>query len=149
VKKISILLLLAPLFFSLGCKKDHDSINPKTLEQVLVSTTWKMEEIRFLQNNTFYYYKRGASGNSLNFDSDAITFKQDKTGSYVGAGVTYTLTWDFTDTNKNRIRLIVNYPSPLTINWENITYTTSSLKYSEYYTSSSGNTLSSVTRTPL
>ena len=131
-----------------SCDKDEDPLFDRTLEEALTANSWKMEEIRFLQNNTFYYYKRGAAGNSLNFDTDVITFKKDKTGTYVGDNVTYALTWDFTDANKNKVRVVINYPSPLTVYMENITETDNTLKYTEYYTKAGVNTLSSVSRIP-
>jgi hypothetical protein len=150
MKKTSryILPFLISLIVIQGCKKDDTSPTDKTMEEILTSNPWRMDEIRFLQNNTPYYYKRGAAGNSMNFDTDVITFKSDKTGTYVGDGITYTLTWDFTDVNKNKVKAIVNYPTAVTLNLENISYTNTLLKYTEYYTRAGVNTLSSVSRTP-
>jgi hypothetical protein len=136
-------------FVFTGCKKDNDLPPVKSLEEVLTSTSWKMEEIRFLQNNTFYYYKRGATGNSLSFDSDVITFNTNKTGTYIGDGTTYPLTWDFTDAGKTKVSIIINYATPLTVTMENISYTNTSLKYTEYYNRNGTNTLASVSRIPL
>src|SRR5687768_16017985 len=63
-------------------------------DSVLTADTLKIEEIRFLQNNIQYYYKRGASGNTANFDTEFIKFNANNTGSYVAGGITYTLTWN-------------------------------------------------------
>ena len=157
MKKTALCLLFsAILALSIlpGCVKDdddNDTTTPppqKTLEEVLISRPWRMEELRFLQNNTFYYYKRGASGNSLNFDSDVITFNANKTGTYVGGNGTFSLTWDFTDGTKTKIAFTLNYATPIVVNMENITFTETTLKYTEYYTYNGWKTLAVVSRIP-
>jgi hypothetical protein len=130
-----------------ACSKDNDpDPSTKTPEEILTSSPWKVDEIRFLQNNTFYYYKRGVTGNIAGLDTESITFKADKTGTYIAGPDTYTLTWDFVDVSKTKLRYIVNYPTPVTINWENIKFSNTLLDYTEYYTRSGVNTIASARR---
>jgi hypothetical protein len=149
MKKIPLALAILTLFtlFITACSKDNDpDPTTKTPEEILTSSAWKIDEIRFLQNNTFYYYKRGVTANVAGLDNESITFKADKTGTYIAGPETYTLTWDFVDVNKTKLRYIVNYTTPVTINWENIKYSETLLDYSEYYTRNGVNTISNARR---
>jgi hypothetical protein len=102
-------------------------------DSVLTADTLKIEEIRFLQNNTQYYYKRGAAGNSANFDTEYIKFNSNNTGSYFAAGITYTFTWNWVDLAKTKLQYVVSYSPALTVNWEQLQFTNNSLAYAEYY----------------
>jgi hypothetical protein len=88
-----------------------------------------------LQSNTqFLYYKRGnTSGNTANYDTESIKFNTDKTGTYIAGGISYTLTWDFADATKNKLLFTIAYSTPLLVTWENIIYSETDLRYSEYY----------------
>jgi hypothetical protein len=59
---------------------------------VLTIDTLKIEGIRFVQGNTQYHYKGGASGNTANFDTDFIKFNTDNTVIYVAGEINYMLT---------------------------------------------------------
>jgi hypothetical protein len=149
-KAIYILLVVVP-FFSLGWYKGNDSINasPLTPEEALTANPWRMKEIRFLQNNVSYFYKRGATrGNNMNFDKDVVTFKADHTGTYASDNSTYSFIWNFTDAGKTKITMVIAYPDPLTVHWENITYTGRSLNYTEYYKRDKTNSLGVGCRIP-
>lgn len=100
---------------------------------VLTAKPYHMEEITILQEDEFFYYKRGESGNTATFDQEYIKFNTDKTGSYYYYGVTNTLDWDFVDGNKTRIKYTLNRPTPVNVTWENISYSGDSLSYAEYY----------------
>jgi hypothetical protein len=103
-------------------------------DSVLTADTLKIEEIRFLQGNTQYYYKRGASsGNTANFDTEYIKFNTNNTGTYVAGGITYTLTWNWVDAAKTKIQYIVSYSPALTVIWDQLQFTNNSLAYAEYY----------------
>ena len=69
-----------------SCKKDTTSTTTKTPEEILTSSAWRIDEIRFLQNNTPYYYKRGVTANILSFDTESIKFNADKTGTCIAGG---------------------------------------------------------------
>ena len=130
-------------------KNDDDTPQPeKTPEEILTSTTWRLDEIRFLQNNSPTYYKRGVTSDPYSFDTESIQFKTDLTGTYKAGGITYDMTWEFIDQAKTKIEFIIDYATPLTVNWENIIYGNSSLKYAEYYNRTGTNTLSVATRIP-
>jgi hypothetical protein len=134
----------------LSCSKDKDDNNnsTKTLEQLLTEKAWKADEIRVqLSNNTKAYYKRGAAtGNTANYDSDSVRFNTNNTGIYYFQGIEYTTTWNFVDADKTKMTLVINYPSPLTVNLENIQITQSFFKYAQYATDPAGSYLASGTR---
>ena len=146
---IAITAVLVTFFIASCDKNDDDSPIPeKTPEEILTSRSWRLDEIRFLQNNSLTYYKRGVTDDPYSFDTESIKFNVDRTGTYIAGGITYNLTWEFNDLEKSKIKFIINYATPLTVNWENIIYSDSSLKYSEYYNRTGTNTLSVATRIP-
>jgi hypothetical protein len=127
--------LVCILIFSFFISCSKDDITATSAEQILTSGVWKIDEIRFLQSNTqFLYYKRGnTSGNTANYDTESIKFNTDKTGTYIAGGISYTLTWDFADATKNKLLFTIAYSTPLLVTWENIIYSETDLRYSEYY----------------
>jgi hypothetical protein len=133
--KKSLLPAVLSLYMMLAfvaCKKDEvpDPVpTPKTIEQLLTATTWKLEEARFLQNNNLTYYKRGL-GASI-YDVDSIRFNLNNTGKYVNSGGTTQFTWEFLDAQKTKIKL--THSSTFIVNWENIVVTETAFRYSEYY----------------
>ena len=135
MKKLPVLLALV-IFSLIAC--DKDGTPPpveKTPEQLLTDHAWKIDEIRYLYDNFLYYYKRGAAqGNTDNFDNESIVFNSDKTGTYKRNNIEYSLTWEFTNPEKTKLVMDINFPTPLHIFWENISLTESVLKYTEYYT---------------
>lgn len=92
-----------------------------------------MEEITILTGDQFYYYKKGASGNTANFDQDYVKFNIDKTGTYTYYGQTSTLTWDFVEGRKNKVKYRLNRAVPVDITWDNISFSGDSIRYSEQY----------------
>lgn len=108
-------------------------IFPADTAAFLTGHPWKIKEIRILQQDKFLYYLRGGVGNTADFDNENIKFDADGNGSYSADGLDYTLTWDFKGPDKTKIEYIIAYPTPLTVNWESITYRKDSLAYSEYY----------------
>lgn len=110
-------------------------------DSVLTATTLKLEEFRFMQNNTVYYYKRGATGNTANFDTETIKFNANGTGTYVAGGITYSLTWNWVDAAKTKIQYVVSYNPALTITWEQMSFTNTSVSYTETYNRNGTNTI--------
>jgi hypothetical protein len=141
---VIFIVLIIFLFLITACTKDKDNDpTPKNAEEILTTSAWKIDEIRFLQNNIMYYYKRGVTSNVAGLDNESITFKADKTGTYIAGPDTYTLTWDFVDANKTKLKYIVNYSTPLTVNWENVKISETLLDYTEYYNRNGVNTVGS------
>ena len=147
---ISVLILL--ILQNSGCKKDSsNTTTTKTPEEILTGQMWKMDEIRALQNNSPIYYKRGGSTNTVNLDGEVLQFKKDYTGVSNSINGSFPFTWSFTNPEKNKLKFIVQYSVTfsLLINWENIIYENTSLRYTEYYTHPSlGNTLGEGFRSP-
>jgi hypothetical protein len=109
------------------------AIPPIDTLAVLTAKQYHMEEITILQNDKFYYWKRGKTGNTAAFDQEYIKFNANKTGTYFYYGETNTLTWDFVNGNKTRINYTLNRATPVNVSWENISFSGDSLSYSEYY----------------
>ena len=137
-------------FLVISCKKDNDgtSQQTKTTEEILTSRSWRLDEIRFLQNNVISYYKRGVTSDPNSFNTESIKFNTDKSGTYIAGGITYAMTWDFDDTEKASIKFIISFAAPLTVTWDNLIFTESSIKYSEYYNRTGSNVLGFATRIP-
>lgn len=155
VSTLSLFAFVTMLFFlpfgMTSCTKETvrvDTVPPVIVNVKLTDHTWKISEIRTLQNNTNYYYKRGAAGNTINFDNEYIKFNTNFTGEYSADGLTYSLTWEYRKSDSSEIRYTVAYPKPLVITWENIRYYEGHITYSEYYTKEGMNTLSTVKRIP-
>jgi hypothetical protein len=132
------LLLISLVAFFLSCSKS-DSTTEKTLADVFTGTIWQPNELRALEGNTMNYYKRGNT-NTWNLDLEYVLFNADGTGTYADAnGVTKTpITWNYTNTEKTSLQFIIAYSLPITINWENVSYKSSKLFYTQYLVRSNG-----------
>lgn len=143
---LAISILTVSLF---SCKKDDPKPVEKSPLEILTSHVWQIDEIGFLQQNTEYYYKRGASsGNTANFDIEYIKFNADKTGERSDHNEIFPLTWDFVNGDESRIQIISQEGKPLTINWVNVTYKENVIKYSEYYNRNGTRSFAAGTRVP-
>jgi len=132
LKNALFLLLLTPFFSS--CIKNEVKLPQKSPLEILTGSIWQIDEMRFLQMNVPYYYKRGASsGNNSNFDSEYIQFNKDNTGERSDGINIYPLTWSFTNDSKTKIKIITQEDAELIVYWENIVYDEASIKYTEYY----------------
>ena len=108
---LSILTIAFTLLF-VSCDKDDDPAPPptKSKEELLTQHTWKMEEITQVENNALIYYKRGGTTNTHNFDNDKLTFAANGTGTYSPTPAqTHTTTWQFTNAEKTRMNLAINF----------------------------------------
>lgn len=134
------------VLFSLSCKKETTS---KSAEELLISNAWKASEVRGQIANNPVYYKRGASGNSINLDNESILFKGDGTGTYTdnNMGIS-SFTWSFTNPEKTKLTWNVQFTPAATIYWEIITLKEGSLKYVEYYNQGGTNIFSNEIRIP-
>ena len=140
------LLLLASIFYLTSCTKEKIVETIKEVEKivylptpgvnkdsVLTTNTLKIEEMRFLQGNTQYYYKRGAVGNTANFDTESIKFNANGTGTYIAGGINYSITWIWTNTAKTKLEYIISYSPGLVVIWDQLQFTNNTLAYAEHY----------------
>ena len=146
-----ILVAIVFLLF-VSCKKETVYVDviptPKTSEELLTAHTWKTDEVRAqVSNGTTQYYLRGASGNTVNYDSDSIKFTSNNTAAYYYLGSQYSATWNFTNSDKSKMTVVINFPTAATLYLENVTLGETTFTYSQYITSSP-TYLASVRRTP-
>jgi hypothetical protein len=127
----------------IGCKKEEVIPSPY---QLLTSKIWQIDEIKYLQANTNYVYKRGATGNNINFDDAIIRFNTDGTGNTRFQGNSYQLSnWQLSGAND---KMTFTMSNGLAIAWEDMTFTQTTIKYTETYTLNGVKSLAYVTRTP-
>lgn len=101
----------------------------KVIESPLTAVTWKVEESKVIDGNNMFSYKRGEQGNTINYDNDFYKFNSDNTGIYSFNGQDYKFNWKYLDAEKAKIEMTILYPTPLIVTLENVTLTTTSLKY--------------------
>jgi hypothetical protein len=131
-----LLIAVFALLFTASCEKDTATTTQtvKTPEELLTARTWKAEEIRVQQsNNVFVFYNRGGASNTANFDGDSLRFNTNNTGVYYSLGSQTTTTWNFTNAEKTKMALKINYATPLNINVENIALSENAFYFSQYY----------------
>ena len=102
---------------------------PGIIAGMLTNVTWKIDESRVIEGANMLYYKRGAEENTINFDNDFYKFDADNTGTYFYNGQQYKFNWKFLNTEKTKMEMVLLYPTPLIVNLENITLTSTSFKY--------------------
>lgn len=152
-----------------SCSKDKDTITVRdtikvtdtvtvkpvdttVTTQILTANGWKIQEIRGVTGNANLYYQRGntANTNTQSFDNEYITFKSDKTGTYVdNNGGQSNLTWDFANAQNTTLTITVFFPSgTITMTWDHLCYKNKSIKYEEFFTSKGVNSHSYGVRIP-
>lgn len=136
--KIKLVVFSFLILVMSACSKELTNPVPTnaTIEEMLTAKTWKADEIRAqLSNNTTQYYKRGGSSNTVNYDSDSLKFTANNTGTYYYNGTATAITWNFINSEKSKMTIVINYtPTPLTINWEYVNVTENTLKYTQHVT---------------
>ncbi|RYF77788.1 MAG: hypothetical protein EOO39_03085 [Cytophagaceae bacterium] len=115
---------------------------------ILTGKVWEMNEIRYLQNNTNAYYKRGGSTNTVNFDDAIIKFNRDGTGTTNWQGNSISFVWNFASNDRTKVALTLSTGSIRLINWDNMIYSESAITYTETYNNSGTNSLAQAKRTP-
>ncbi len=148
--KLSVIVIV--LFALISCKKDCPAPPApppvKTPEELLTAKTWKLDNMRIQRSNgTTDFYQRGGASNTFNGDKDSIRLNLNNTGVFYDfLGVTYTATWNFTNSGKTKMTLVINQATPLTLMLENVALTESYFSYSQFvsgpnsYLASSGRT---------
>jgi hypothetical protein len=116
------------------------SIKPACTEMPgFISRKWMMEEIRFLQDNEPFYYKRGDLAESnMNFDNDWLVFNCDGSGVYhQGDGIEYDLNWILKEGKNITLEYTITKfrdNSDLKVKLEDIRLNVDHVTYTEYYT---------------
>lgn len=113
----------------------------------LTSTAWKTEESRIIEGNTITYYKRGGQENSINLDNDLYKFNADNTGTWTFNGQEYKFTWNYSNTEKTKMKMVIQYPTPLVVNLENIIVTPNAFSYTRLQQLNGVNLMAIETRT--
>ncbi|HMU11274.1 MAG TPA: hypothetical protein PKC54_14780, partial [Ferruginibacter sp.] len=113
----------------------------------LTSLNWKTEESRIMEGNNVSYYKRGGQENSINLDNDVYKFNADNTGIWSFNGQEYKFTWSYGNVEKTKIKMIMQYPTPLVVNLENIIISASVFSYTRLQQANGVNLMANETRT--
>lgn len=104
---------------------------------------WRLQEMRFLQNNTTYYYKQSDPfASNIDLGGDYLQFESDGTGIYhMGDGTDIRLAWKYVNAEKTAIDYRLQkarQDQPAVIHWEHISVSGNGLSYAEYYTHRNG-----------
>jgi hypothetical protein len=139
--KFLLILLTIPLFSITNPTKIKIPKDTVTVSNCFVNRNWKLEEIRFLQDNVPYYYSRTDAINStIRMDDDFVIFYDQGNGVYHESnGDEYELNWK-QDEKNNLIYQIkrFRFNKDLMVTWENIECTGETISYTEYYTHANG-----------
>ena len=138
--KLLSIILISTIFIT-SCKSS--SVTKTVTWNTIADMNWEMQEIRFLQQNSPYYYnKTERSGNNMNFDNDYIRFNLDQTGIYHQMdGQEYQIKWKFTNQQNTGIEYTIDLfrnGQPLIVHWDQVQLNGKTLKYSEFYTHANG-----------
>ncbi len=116
---------------------------------ILTANSWKLAFDRAVVGLDTFYYVRGGTANSIDYDNEYITFNTNGTGLYThNDGSQDTFTWSFADTTNTIINWLDNSAIPTNETWENIYYKNGALHYDEYSDRTNGNELSAQIRIP-
>ena len=126
------MIVLFLLVSTLSCKQ---SIHSKSSEDLLVASSWYVNELQIDQGGTKYYYKRGGAGNTVNYDTHFNTFTADGTGYIHGPNAPAPLKWRFLDADKKVLSITALFPGQtIDLIWEITEFTETSLTYKETFT---------------
>ncbi|WP_132053765.1 hypothetical protein [Pseudocnuella soli] len=119
-------------------KKDTIVMKDTAISIMFLSNkVWILDEVRGVSANTILYYKRGAAGNTQNFDSELIYFNENKTGAYIDAnGQSHTMTWDFLNSENTKLTFTISNPPPYpfqTTIYENLRFKNGQLLFDQYW----------------
>ncbi|MFN8306485.1 MAG: carboxypeptidase-like regulatory domain-containing protein [Ferruginibacter sp.] len=113
----------------------------------LTANWWKAEESRIIEGNNVSYYKRGQQGNTANLDNDLYKFNTDNTGTWSFNGQEYKFNWEYLGSDKTKMKITVQFPTPLIVNLENIVVTENRLSYTRLQQLNGVNLMAIETRT--
>jgi hypothetical protein len=87
-------------------KQCTDSTDP------IVEKVWMLQETYILNNRKLDRYQRGVHKNTMNFDRDELILHCNGTGIFRDIyEQSIPLTWAYTDERKNKMTLILEYPT--------------------------------------
>lgn len=129
--KLPILTAITAILLMSACEKeetDTTPVNPtikrdtiyiqptpvvtKTKTEILTYKPWIMEEEYDMEGNVLNIYERGASGNTMNYDNELLTFNQSNTGSFKDIyGNTYPISWNFANAMQTKMTVTIHFPS--------------------------------------
>lgn len=102
--------------------------------------------------STVIDYKRGRDPllNTQNLDGDSIRFNIDSTGTqWVTNGQNFPITWNFANSQKNKLTFTLTYPSfSVFYTWDFTVLTQDTLKYIVHYSIGGTNDSETVVRIP-
>ena len=116
-------------------------------DDIFTNPVWKMDESRMMDAANLFYYKRGGKENTINFDNDFYKFNMDNTGVYTFNGQDYKFTWTYLDAAKTKMKMVILYPTPLIVNFENMQRSNTAFKYTRYQKVNGVNMMAIETRT--
>lgn len=141
-------------FMDVSVTKDETVISPTIVPQqaamptdLLTGNTWKAEESHIIEGNNVTYYKRGGLQNSINLDNDLYKFNTDNTGTWNFNGQDYKFTWSYSNAEKTKIKMVIQYPTPLVVDLENIVISATSFSYTRLQQLNGVNLMAVETRT--
>ncbi len=143
-------------YMDAAAPKEEASTSPATIPGAgvtarpadpLTMQVWKADESRIMEGNTVSYYKRGGAENTINLDNDFYKFNGDNTGSWSFNGQEFRFTWNYSNAERTKIKMIMQYPTPLVVNLENIILTAGSLSYTRIQQANGVNVMAIETRT--
>jgi hypothetical protein len=148
-----ILMVLGLLFFVVAsCKKETATTNaPLTKTQFLSNNAWQVKELIQQSGNTQgKYIKGGINTTGADYSKARLIFMTNGTGSFTDPlNHTYTLTWSFMPGDETKMNLLINYPTPVTLNYSFVTLDKNNFTYTIYYTEAGQNALATVNYIPL
>ena len=106
-------------------------------EAIVISNSWKLLEIRGVDEGTVLYYLRGGSSNTTSYDNEYYVFNANHTGFEIdNAGVNHDIPqWSLTNPDNPKLTMTYNIDGVTTmmITWDNLRFKDNSLYYDEYY----------------
>jgi hypothetical protein len=128
-----VLLVTIGLVFS-QCEKNDDTDDtptpaPRALTktEILRHKPWILQEAYSLEANTLHKYERGATGNTINYDQEVITFTSANTGTFKNLnGVTTPFTWSFMNTQQTKLQVVLQTTGNPVLNYEMVALADSS-----------------------
>ncbi len=105
------------LLIGTSCNKNNDSepgtptTQARTKTEILTYKPWMMQEEYDLENNVLNKYERGASGNTVNYDNELLTFANGGSGSFKDIqGNTYPISWSFQNSEQTKMMVTIQFP---------------------------------------
>ncbi|MGC4036373.1 MAG: hypothetical protein QM764_10440, partial [Chitinophagaceae bacterium] len=154
---VTVLLILISVQGGLtSCTKDHTIYDTVTVikkdtvtikdtilqkdtlvtESILTANSWKIQELRGVNEGAVLYYLRGGSSNTDSYDNEYFVFNSNHNGyENNNSNVIFNIqNWQL-DEVKGKLTFTYNLSSTLSmvVTWDNLRYKNGSIYYDEYY----------------